>query len=556
MSKITKKLFIILLTILTSGSFICSQTYDEESPLEPEIQMELEEQKDLEEKNSQPKELQKVFKILEPVRYHELNPQMSTWAADSQILNGLYDGLFSYNPITLEPEYALAKSYKISRDKKRWTITLREDALFSNGEAITAQEVRDSFLQLLATPNAPYASLLDIIRGAKEFRTGQGSQEDVGLYATGPYTISIYLTKPANYLPRVLCHSAFSIVNKDPYVFSGAFVLADVKENMYVLSKNPYYWDAKNVSLETIVFYQSDDEEVNNYLYNIGEVDWLTGNFNSDKILDKKALQLSATFGTSYYFFKNSEKKPSRTPSVWDHEEFRNAVLEAFPWDDFHKTAMVPATTLVYPLAGYPQVEGFSYTDQLEASMIMKDAREKYGIPAEEIIPLTFAISKYTLSEDKLELFRESLLPLGVELRVKEYPVNTYIQSVSSSEADLFAYTWIGDFADPLTFLELFRSDSSMNESGWKNERYDALLDQSAEVSSKERPELLAQAEEILLDSGMIIPIYHPVNLNAIDPNEVGGWSSNAFDLHPLKYLYKKFEKRSIPGETVVILPH
>ncbi|MCR5188013.1 MAG: peptide ABC transporter substrate-binding protein [Treponema sp.] len=518
--------------------------------------MELEGQKELEEKSSQPKELQKVFKIVEAVGPHELNPQITTWSSDAQILNGLYEGLFSYHPVTLEPEYALAQSYKISRDKKRWSISLRNDARFSNGDPITAQAVRDSFLQLLSTPNAPYASLLDIIRGAKEYRNGLTSPDEVGIYVTGEYSISLYLTKPANYLPRVLCHSAFSIVNKDPYVYSGPFILSDVSDNTYILTKNPCYWDAKNVSLENIVFYQSNDEETNNYLYNNGLVDWVTTNFTSEKILDKKALQVNAVFGTSYYFFKSSEKKPSRTPSVWDHAEFRNAVLEAFPWDDFHKTAMVPATTLVYPLAGYPQIQGFSYTDQLEASLLMKEAREKYNIPAEEIIPLTFAISDYTLSEDKLELFREALLPLGVELHTIKYPSTSYVQCVSSSEADLYAYTWIGDFADPLTFLELFRGDSTMNDSGWKNDAFDSLLEQAALVSDKERPELLGQAEEILLDSGIVIPIYHPISINAVDPNEVGGWSSNAFDIHPLKYLYKKVEQRSVPGETVVILPH
>ena len=556
MSKTVKRILVYLFAIFLSSTFIFSQNFGEENPLDPEVQMVLEEQNDLEEKNRQPKELQKIFKIVEPVRIHELNPQITTWSADSQILNGLYEGLFSYHPVTLEPEYALAQSYKISRDKKRWTITLREDARFSNGDPITAQDVRDSFIMLLATPNAPYASLLDIIRGAQAFRNGIGRSEDVGIYATGPYTLSIYLTKPANYLPRVLCHSAFSILNKNPFVFSGPFILSDIKENMYILTKNQNYWDAKNVSLENIVFYQSDDEEENTFIYNNGEADWVTTNFISDKILDKKALQLNAVFGTSYYFFKTSVKKPSGIPSVWDYPEFRNAVLEAFPWDEFHKTAMVPATTLVYPLSGYPQVEGFSYTDQMEASLIMKDAREKYNIPAEEIIKLNFAVSKYTLSQDKLDLFRESLRALGVELVTIEYPVNSYIQSVSSSEADLFAYTWIGDFADPLTFLELFRGDSTMNDSGWKNADFDALLDQAALVSDKERPELLAQAEEILLDSGMVIPIYHPITLNAVDLNEVGGWSPNAFDIHPLKYIYKKFEQRSITGETVVILPH
>ena len=66
-------------------------------------------------------ELQKNFVILEPVRQHELNPQVTPYSSDSQILSGLYEGLFSYLPVTLEPQYAIATGYKISRDKKSWT---------------------------------------------------------------------------------------------------------------------------------------------------------------------------------------------------------------------------------------------------------------------------------------------------------------------------------------------------------------------------------------------------------------------------------------------------
>ncbi len=104
----------------------------------------------------------------------------------------------------------------------------------------------------------------------------------------------------------------------------------------------------------------------------------------------------------------------------------------------------------------------------------------------------------------------------------------------------MFAYTWIGDFADPLAFLELFRSNSSLNDSGWSDPQFDSLLERAASGTAYQRYEDLAQAEKILLDSGMVIPIYHPVSYNIINLNETGGWAINAFDVHPLKYLYKK----------------
>lgn len=488
---------------------------------------------------------EKCFTIVESGQKHELNPHITTNSHDSTILNGLFEGLFSYNSVTLEPYPAIATDYRISRDKKRWTVTIREDAKFSNGEKITAQSVRECWLRLLSTPNAPYASLLDIIRGAKEFRNGTGSEQDVGIYAASETKLSIYLTKPANYLAKVLCHSSFSITHPDLNVYSGPFQLKSVMNGIYALEKNPFYWDSKNVFMENVFFVQSDDVEENVYLYNTGNADWITANVNSEKIIDKDAIQINAEFATMYYFFKNSSKKQADFVSengenVWDYPEFRNAVLEAIPWDVFRKNASVPATTFVYPLTGYPTVEGFSYTDEFEASLKMKEARQKYDIPQEQILVLEFLITKYTLSDEAKQAFSDALLPLGVELKFTEVNPYSYLVEVGKSNADLFAYNWIGDFADPLAFLELFRSDSSLNDSGWKNEQFDALLDKAAVVSANERLELLAQAENLLLDSGMVIPIMHPVCFNVIDSKEIGGWFANAFDVHPLKYIYRK----------------
>ena len=488
---------------------------------------------------------EKCFTIVESGQKHELNPHITTNSHDSTILNGLFEGLFSYNPVTLEPYPAIATDYRISRDKKRWTVTIREDAKFSNGEKITAQSVRECWLRLLSTPNAPYASLLDIIRGAKEFRNGTGSEQDVGIYAASETKLSIYLTKPANYLAKVLCHSSFSITHPDLNVYSGPFQLKSVMNGIYALEKNPFYWDSKNVFMENIFFVQSDDAEENVYLYNTGNADWVTANVNSEKIIDKDALQINAEFATMYYFFKDSSKKQADFVSengenVWDYPEFRNAVLEAIPWDVFRKNASVPATTFVYPLTGYPTVEGFSYTDEFEASLKMKEARQKYDIPQEQILILEFLITKYTLSDEAKQAFSDALLPLGVELKFTEVNPYSYLAEVGKSNADLFAYNWIGDFADPLAFLELFRSDSSLNDSGWKNDYFDALLDKAAVVSANERLEILAQAENLLLDSGMVIPIMHPVCFNVVDSKEIGGWFANAFDVHPLKYIYRK----------------
>ena len=547
MLKINKKYAAAILVAALIFFSAYTQDNGHERELTPEDLLELENEAQMEAENKEklPQELQQNFIIVEPNRVHELNPQVTNYSSDSQILNGLFEGLFVTSPISLEPQYAIAKEFKISRDKKRWTIILRDDAYFSNGEKITAEAVRDSWLRMLANPAAPYSSLFDIVRGAEAFRTGRGYYDEVGIYATAENVLSIYLNTPANYLPKILCHTAFSITHSNPEIYSGPYELEIVADRKYILKKNEYYWDKDRVTLERITFIQSENADDNTYYYNVGAVDWVTANTNQLKILDPAAIQVNATFGTGFLYFKMSSKKPadSKTSKVWDYPEFRNAVLEAFPWNYIHSKFLIPATTLVYPLSGYPQIDGFDYTDAIEASLKMKDARAKYGISQEEIIPLVFHVFENEFSEEDEKQIREALEPLGIEVEIRKIPSPIYYSTVAAADADIMITSWIGDFADPLAFLELFRGGSTMNDSGWKNERFDSLLEQAATSGETERLNLLGQTETILLDEGMVLPLYRSVTSNVIDLTEVGGWYSNAFDVHPLKYLYKKQPK-------------
>lgn len=489
--------------------------------------------------------------IIETKCTHNFNPQVTSYSADAQILTGLYEGLFSYNPITLDPEYAIATDYRISRDKKRITFTIRQNAFFSDGQQITAKHVRNSWLKLLATPDAPYSSLLDIVRGAQAYRTGTGSEENVGIYATDDFHLAVYLNTPANYLPKVLCHSAFSIVSENPEVYSGPFRLKYQDEQSIILEKNEFYWDAANVKLDNIFVEQSIDASENTFRYNAGIASWVDSDFVMDQILDKDAFQMNAEFGTSYYFFKMSSKKPAtgiEEFNPWDYEEFRNAVIEVFPWDAFRASSWVPATTLVYPLSGYPTIEGFDYTDVIEAKSKMTLAKRKYNVPLLQRLTLTLEVSEFALGAQLEEVLRKALDEIDVDLVVRRLPTYQYLSNVKVSDADLFSYSWIGDFADPLAFLSLFQTGSTLNDSGWSNDEFDALLEKAASVSDSERYQLLSQAEVILLDSGVILPIYHPVAFNLVDTKELGGWSTNAFNVHPLKYLYKKDTKATVPN--------
>ncbi len=487
--------------------------------------------------------IQREIQICGSLHSYDMNIHTASYNAEAQLFSGLHEGLFSYDPVTLAPVPALCESYKISRNKKRWTFYLRDNIKFSNGEKITAQIIKDSWIKLLSTENAPFASLFDSVTGAKDLRTKKGPAENLGVQVRDEKTIVVHLDEPTGHLPKILCHHAFSALSTEKNVYSGAFVLESFENGEIVLKKNENYWDAQTVKVPGIRLHLTDDYAENSFKFNNGQFDWVMGNAEFDSIINKNSVQVSAEFGTVYLFFKLKN-------DPWDKVEFRNALLEAINYDKLRENSGVKAETLIYPLVGYPKVTGINDYDSQDALEMMNSARKKYNIPLDKKLKIIFALTTDDYYKKWVDVLKEAWEPLGVEIEIQNTTAERYNASIASWNADLFFYSWIGDFADPLAFLELFRGESSLNLSNYKNEEYDSLLVQASRLDDiNEQYKCMSKAEQILLDESMIIPVSHPLAAHLINLNDIGGWKTNALDLHPLKYMFvRPSTKMNLPN--------
>ena len=307
------------------------------------------------------------------------------------------------------------------------------------------------------------------------------------------------------------------------------------------MKKNSYYQDAANVALDEIVVLQSDDTVENAHLFNTGEVDWILSVADIGSVIDYDTVLINAEFATEYLFFKG-HKAP------WNQASFRNALLMAVPWEALRGNSFVPASTLIYPIGNYIAPPALADFDMDEARLLLAQAKEEAGLAADEPLEITIAVADSEYSMTQAEILRQSWTSLGLTVNISATPMNRYLDSIESWDADLFSYTWIGDFADPLAFLELFRSNSTLNESHWGSAEYDRLLEEASFATGKERDELMAAAEDLLLSEGVILPVSHPVTLNIIDLEQVKGWHLNALDIHPLKYLHLEKVVPDIPN--------
>lgn len=478
-----------------------------------------------------------------------LHPHAAYNAHEAQILTGLYEGLCVYDPYTVQPVAGLAKEWKVSADGLTWTFTLRDNLLFENGDPITAQVFCDSFINLLNPQlDLPYASLLDCVKGAKDYRTGKISDtSQIGLCAESKTSLKIFLVHPAGHLAHILCHHAFSAVHpsqltavtayahKNSFtgasemfkpIASGPFKLDSCTDGKICMVKNPSYWDEQSVHLQTISLLLDTDADKMTEAFNQGTVHWLCGSVNLNQVAASYTIHITPMFATEYLYFKTG-KQPC------DNQTLREALLAAVPYPQLRKNYLIPAKTLVFPLIGYPSIRGIDGQDTAKAEKLLKKVPQ-----SDKDLPIKVLLPQSPSFTEQAALLQNAWANIGIAAKIVTAPFETYQERLKTETYDVAVLSWIGDFADPLAFLELFRPDSSLNETGWHNSEYESLLKKAAaEDDRKKRLAYLSKAEQMLLDAAILIPLSHIPAINVIDLSGINGWYVNAVNIHPFKFI-------------------
>ncbi len=500
----------------------------------------------------------------------EYNPLYTYSSTEAQLYTAIYEGLVSYDPYTLKPVPAVAEKWEISSDKKEFIFTIRKDAYYWDGTNITAEDFRKSWLKMLSPgENAEYAFLLDVIKGAEKYRkeiktaaapdnvntvgaaAGKNTvspEAEVGIIVLSKYKLKVILNTPAEHFLKILCHHSFVPVHpafldkRDWSDFSSApgngpyYILKKSPESILMV-KNQLYWDEKNVEIPAIEILFIDDPDTTAKMFNNKEIQWATGNFTSDSVADKRNIIFNPSFATNYYFF-NCRIKP------WDNPAVRRALLLSAPLEGIRNKNFIffPAATLVPPIPDYPEAAAFEKQDRDKAAKLFNETGEE--LPEEIIIKIPESFESRRTASLMKESWEE-FLNIPVKIEVVNY--QNYYQELKKNDYTLGTVSWIGDFPDPLTFLQMWTSGSNLNDAGFSDPLFDDDITASLSLSGKKRYEFLSRAEKKLLESGVILPVSYSPSINLVSTDELAGWYPNPIDIHPVKHL--KFRKAQVhPG--------
>ncbi len=495
-----------------------------------------------------------------------LDPALVLGILEGRVIRTLYEGLVIKDPKTLAPEPAAAESWDVLDGGTRYRFHLRHDAVWTNGDPVTAHDFAFSYERFLDPRTASnYAYQLWYVRGARAFSTEVGKDgaprndfATVGIQALDAHTLEFELEAPTPFFldlmafyplcpvnPRAVAEAQarwgsswqLNWLRPEHIVTNGPFRLVDRRVNDRIrVRKFRDYWDADNVAFETIDILSLEQESTMLNLYLTGGVDYLDriSTHVAPQMLAREDFQPSPYAGT--YFYRVNVTRPP-----FDDPRIRRALSLAIPREqicrDVMKMGQVPAYGLVPPgIQGYSGAKS-PQGDIEEARRLLAEAG--YGPGAKELprIELHYNTSEsHAAIAQVIALSWQNELGLRAKLRNEEWKV--YLDTQNSLRYDVSRSSWLADYADPNTFLDQYKSGAANNRTGWSHSRYDSLVQAAVhEQDPQARSELLHQAEAILMDELPILPIYHYVTQNAVAPR-LGGFHSNFLDDHFAKHLY------------------
>ena len=474
-----------------------------------------------------------TFWLLDAIK--SMDPQINTDVEGSDVLRNLFEGLYNEDGDgQLVP--GVATDHKVSEDGLTYTFTLRDDAQWSNGEPVTAQDFVYAWRRLAdpatASEYAWYMELMQV-ENAPEVIAGEMPPDRLGITALDDHTLEVRITTPLPYFPQMLVHgSTFPVLqsvveeNGDDWtdagtlVGNGAYTLTEhTLGERVVMEKNDTYWDSDNTVLTRIVALTINDVNQGLTRYLAGELDRVdipAGQY--PRLKEQYPEQaISTPYNCSYIYMMNvGEKGPEALKDVRVRKALSYAIDRDIVVDRILQGGQRAAYNWTHwAVAGFerPDIEyaGWSQEERLTKA---RELLEEAGYGPDNPLNLNL---QYNTSDDhkKIAIAASQMLKgIGVNLTLDNYEWKVHTDRMQNQEFDLARYAWCGDYNEASTYLDLFTSYSGHNNGEFFNDEYDQVMRDSK--TAEDPLPFYQEAELILADQMPIIPIYHYANVDMI----------------------------------------
>ena len=485
-----------------------------------------------------------------------LDPAAATDSFSTQVIQDLYEGLTTEGSDG-EVTPGVASSWTVDPAGKKYTFQLRSNAFWSNGKPVRAAEFVASWQRVLdPKQGSPVSGDLRLIAGAAAIISGKMPPSSLGVSAPSDGVLIVNLVQPAPYFPQLLAHSStFPVYSDssarsheaDTWVSNGPFTLSRWRPGTSLeLSRNGAYWDHLSVKLERVTYQISSDQNSQFAAYRAGQLD-ITDTVPPNAIASireerPQELVIAPYLATAYYGLNFA------SPSLNGNLLLRKALSMAID-----RRRLVAALALGQISAyGFVPPGTWNYDPQrwewetLSDSDRIAEARRLYSEAGYSTAPLRLRLllnSNPSIKQTAVMIAAMWKEELGVETTLTDEEFRVFLQSRHDKKKwDVVRMAWNADYNDASNFLDIFRTNSPNNDTGYANRAFDNLLDNAANAAdSAIRRRLLENAERMMLADYPGIPLYFFVSKRLVKPY-VLGVKPNALD--------------RVGSKTLVVLPH
>ena len=475
---------------------------------------------------------EKVFRYAVKTEPTSLDQTKANCIPDNELQHYIQEGLVrTSGGVTSE---GIATEWTYDEASLTWTFKLREDAVWSDGEPVTANDFVYG-LQRLMDPEtaAAYAFIGEYVKNGLAVETGEMAPEELGVVAVDDYTLEITLERECAYFVDMIAASAqYMPVRKDlveeygvdfaatadKNAYCGPFVLESAADGEYIFVKNADYWNADAVKLDKVVMSYVENTDTQLAMYEAGDLDYVE--IPSAYVADYQDRATVFKNGNKDWCYINHKSDNE----VLGNQNFRLALNYALNRNEYITLARDDvydaSNSLVFSgldCLGGTWADKFAPTsyplegDVDKAQDYLAKAMDELGIANASDISVEIVTTDDEGSKKAAEVLQELWqTALGINMTIRQVTYSEIYGSVLPGDDWEISATggWGADYPDAYTYLELFKSDCAYNYSKCEDATIDELLNASlTETDAEARQELLGQAEQAIIDYGAFIPL-------------------------------------------------
>lgn len=439
---------------------------------------------------------------------------------DSSVVYDINRQLFEGLTVIGENGYELgaAESFTVSSnsegiDNTVYTFKIREDAKWSDGKDLTANDFEYSFKRACGQKNSILSETLGLyIKGADEYINGKSSMDNIAVSSIDEKTLKIELEEPVPYFPQILA-VLFPVrqdvvegngegweTNPDTCISNGPYSVYYYESGSYILlSKNNNYYDRDNIKVPYVkcLINTASNNQFSHVvrIYPDNDID-----INADNIL------VTDYIGTSYIIV-NTKKEPLNDVNVRRALYYsldRKYLCDSFFYESIPAVGIIPSDMRLYDGIVGDKRTGHNYTyivSPEEAKKLISNTKYKDDFPEIELT----VIREYDGQVLKSMIENNA----GIKITINVVSFDELMRKDSEGDYEMILSSWTADYYDPMAYLTSFVSDSENRLDEWYNYDFEEAIANSIKSEGSKRDTYLMQAEKILIDELPVIPISH-----------------------------------------------